>query len=372
MSKATGLRSRARAAGLAACILATVTHAPDVHADAGDAKQRKADALALFDEALELTAQGKYAEACPKLEASLQLNPGTGTRFYLADCLEHVGQLASAWIHYVDVVDATAATGQKAKEKYARARVDALEPRLTRLAVVVSDGARSTPGLAVRRDDAVLVEAQWGVAVPVDPGPHKVSATAIGMKRWETTAKVDQEGQTVTVTVPPLERAESAPPSATAHPAPTTPLPGTAPLPDMTSPSPVDSTAPMTGKPMSDLGSPLRTAGLVAGGVGLVGLAVGAGFGMNALSKNREGTEHCYVSKGGASKACTPKGGALLDDSAAAATASTASFIAGGVALATGAALLLLAPPAKPRSRRTDVATGILLGPDGISLVGRW
>ncbi|WP_437604889.1 hypothetical protein WMF20_27230 [Sorangium sp. So ce834] len=365
-------RSRARAAGLAACILTAITGAPGARADAGDAK-RKADARALFEEARKLTAEGKYAEACPKLAASLQLNAGIGTQFYLADCLEHVGQLASAWINYLEVVDATKAAGQKAREKYARERVDALHPRLSRLAVVVSDEARGTPGLEVRRDDAVLVEAQWGIAVPVDPGPHKVSATATGAKRWETTVTIEREGQTVTVTIPPLERAARTPTQAASDPPAASPLAGTVLLPSTASPPSPEPRATAPGKPAGDPGSPLRTAGLVTGGVGLVGLAVGAGFGMTALSKNREGTGHCDVSNGGASKACAPEGGALLDESKTAATLSTVSFIAGGVALATGAALVLLAPPArKADPRGTDAAANVLLGPDGISLVGRW
>ncbi|WP_437963479.1 hypothetical protein WMF04_27555 [Sorangium sp. So ce260] len=365
-------RSRARAAGLTACILTALTAAPAARADTDDAK-RKADARALFEEARKLTAEGNYAEACPKLAASLQLDRGVGKQFYLAECLEHVGKLASAWINYMDVVDATRTTGEKKKERHARARADALLPRLTRIEVVVSDGARRMPGLEVRRDDAVLVEAQWGMAVPVDPGPHKVSATATGARRWETTAAIEQEGQTVTVTVPPLERAEPAPPRAASDPAAASPLAGTVLLPNAAPPSPAGPAATAPEKPAGGPGSPLRTAGLVTVGVGLVGLAVGAGFGMTALSRNREGTAHCDASQGGASMACTPRGGALLDASERAAALSTASFIAGGVALAAGAALVLFAPPARAvGSRGTDAAAGVRLGADGVSLVGRW
>jgi hypothetical protein len=51
-------------------------------------------AQALFDEARQLTAAGRYVEACPKFAESQRIDPSMGTRFYLADCLEHIGKLA--------------------------------------------------------------------------------------------------------------------------------------------------------------------------------------------------------------------------------------------------------------------------------------
>ena len=51
-----------------------------------------ARAQALFDEALALMKAGKYAEACPKLEESDQLDPGMGTEYRLAECYESDGK----------------------------------------------------------------------------------------------------------------------------------------------------------------------------------------------------------------------------------------------------------------------------------------
>src|SRR5512139_1741852 len=52
----------------------------------------KAAAEALFDEGRKLMAEGKYAAACAKLEASQKLDAGVGTQLNLADCYEKSGK----------------------------------------------------------------------------------------------------------------------------------------------------------------------------------------------------------------------------------------------------------------------------------------
>src|SRR5260221_11014313 len=59
-------------------------------------------ARTLFDEGRKLLADGKYDAACPKLEESQRLDPGTGTLFNLADCWEQIGRTASAWARFLE------------------------------------------------------------------------------------------------------------------------------------------------------------------------------------------------------------------------------------------------------------------------------
>ena len=86
---------------------------------------------------------GKYDDACPKLEESQRLAPAIGTKFNLADCYEHTGRLASAWAAFLSVAASAKNANQGAREKAARDRAAALEPKLSRLAVVVPDASQT-------------------------------------------------------------------------------------------------------------------------------------------------------------------------------------------------------------------------------------
>jgi hypothetical protein len=58
--------------------------------------QDVAAAQALFDEAKRMLDDGQAAAACPKLEESLRLDVGIGTRYHLARCYELTRRTASA------------------------------------------------------------------------------------------------------------------------------------------------------------------------------------------------------------------------------------------------------------------------------------
>src|SRR5262249_12998089 len=136
--------------------------------------QSKALAEAAFKEARRLVRQGKVAEACPKFEASLKLDPAPGTQLNLADCYARLGRTASAWAIFVEVAEKDTKAARAAE---ARRRAKALEPKLSRLTV----SAENADGLRVTRDGDDIT-ALLGVAVPVDPGRHVVAAMRGGDK----------------------------------------------------------------------------------------------------------------------------------------------------------------------------------------------
>ncbi|WP_437594847.1 hypothetical protein [Sorangium sp. So ce1000] len=176
-----------------------------------DARADTAAAQALFDAARQLMAQGKYADACPKLEESQRLDPGIGTQFNLAACYEQLGRTASAWSMFLEVAGAAKAAGQPEREKVARQRAAALEPGLIRLTITAP--ADAPADFQVKRDGALVGRAQWGTPVPVDPGKHTVEASAAGRAPFARSVELTRAGASETLAIPPLPAGDAAAPA---------------------------------------------------------------------------------------------------------------------------------------------------------------
>jgi hypothetical protein len=173
------------------------------------AEADQAAARVLFAEGRKLAATGNYDQACPRFEDSYRLNPGIGTNFNLADCLEHLGRTADAWARFLAVAAATKAAGQPERESVARARAAALEPGLSRLVVDVQSPAA---GLIVRLDGIPVTGTSWGIPVPANPGDHVLEAVAPQKKKWSTRVTVPPTAETLSVSVPQLEKEPTEPP----------------------------------------------------------------------------------------------------------------------------------------------------------------
>jgi hypothetical protein len=156
------------------------------------------EAAQLFDDGDKLLKQGKVAEACDAFESSNRIEPRAGTLIRLGDCRERNNQLASAWSAFKDAL--TRVKDPK-KQAVAKARVAALEPRLSHLTVAV---ASPIDGLAVTRDDKSIDAGLWNKAIPIDGGSYAIAATAPGAVAWHGTATVPAEHGDVTITVPKL------------------------------------------------------------------------------------------------------------------------------------------------------------------------
>jgi hypothetical protein len=269
----------------------------------------------LFREGKALMTRGSYAEACPKLAESQRLEASAGTALAVALCHERAGAVATAWAEYLTAASSAERAGQKERARAARERALALEPSLPRVVVKVADSTRALPGLVVRRDGVEIGSAAWDTPAPVDPGHHTFDAVAPGHVRWSTTVEVALRGST------PLDVPELAPilePAAIAAPA----------LRRSEQPDP----------PPASTSSPGRTVGLVVGGIGLAGLAVGGVFGVRALVVNSDAHALCPVGS-----PCMDAHAVELNDQAkASATVSVISLTAGAVLVGTGMVLLLV------------------------------
>ena len=295
------------------------------------AASNRAAAEALFNQGRSLAASGKYAEACPKFEASEQLDPGLGTLLNLADCYEKLGKIASAWAEYREAIPLARAAGSKVREDLASERAKALEARLSLLTIRVL-GSEGSAGLDIRRDGMPVLPAELGSPIPVNPGPHTVEAYVAGKQKWSSNVELS-EAQKVEVDVP--ASATSSQPTA---------LPAQ-PVKPVTAP-PIEKSA--------QPGSSQRTAALVVGAVGVVGVGIGSVFGLGASSKWSDAKSHCSAYPYG----CDAEG---LDARASAdskATISTVAFIVGGVALTGAAVLWFTADSGKEKNMAIGVGPG--------------
>ena len=182
---------------------------PSAPARAEGGASDKASAEALFDAALRAMKEGKYAEACPKLENSQRIDPGVGTLLYLGDCYEKIGRTASAWATFREAQSQAEASGQAKRAKAARDRVDKLEPQLSYLTIEVAEGTRVLTGLKVKRDGVEAAPGIFGAAVPQDPGPTKIDVTAPDHESFSVTVTIQSRARQ-TVLIPTLAATEPA------------------------------------------------------------------------------------------------------------------------------------------------------------------
>src|ERR1700722_11823966 len=164
---------------------------------AGGARaQETAAAETLFNDGRALLAQGRYAEACAKLTESERLDAAVGTLLNLGDCYEKMGRIATAWAVFRQAAGMALTGKQPARQKIADGRVAALEPKIPKLALVVT---HPTPGLEVRRDGTLLGAAEWSASSPsalaMDPGaPGPRSRRARGARSSEAAGERRQPG----------------------------------------------------------------------------------------------------------------------------------------------------------------------------------
>lgn len=314
----------------------------------------KAAAEALFNEGRTLMQQENYPEACKKLEASQALDAGLGTMMLLSDCYEKVGKTASAWATFKDAAAAARAASDQDRETVARARADALEPKLAKALVQASKKTLSLGGLEVKMNGLMVPIAQLGTPVPVDPGKLTVTATAAGYKPWELTVDVVDGPSETTVDIPDLQPEEMEPPPPKPEPPPTT------------TNANAGTTATPEDQAVTEPGPDLSTVGIVVAGVGVVGLGVGSYFGLRAASKNDQSKKECEEKN-----LCSQKGVDLRDDAQSAATLSTISFGVGAALVATGVVLYLVSPT-ESSSESVSLSAGLEVGGASLGVGGTW
>jgi len=324
-------------------IMAVFAVAGRVHAQSGDSN---ATAERLFNEARELVKVNRWAEACPKFEASLREDPALGTRLNLATCYEYVGQLARAWGLYRESIRLADKAGDVERRDFAQTQADALEPRLARLEI--SAPAKPPAGFFVTRDGTVIDAGALGVALYIDAGRHEIVASAPGFARFTKVVTL-VAGTTETFAIPSLTAAAVSSDEAKV---------------------PVDAAEASTG-PVVVASSTRTYAAIGLGAVGVATAGVGLLFGANARSYIGDAKLVCndrLVCDGDTSYRL---GTQLIHDARSDATISTVLVAAGGAAIIAGAVVFLTRP-----NRREQKAARIVPVPHehgaGLAIVGRF
>ena len=273
-----------------------------------------------FKKGRELYKAGKYADACVQFEKSEELDPALGTLFNIAQCDEHIGKVASALAAYREVIakDTNATRRQTASDN-----AQALEPRVPKLVVAVPAAElASAKHLVVTLDGKRTIDA--GKRVDVDLGEHAVAVHADGMREYTTTAKIVDEGKTVTVTVTLLPEGEGG---------------AKVSKPDKLQ----DKQPPTDGTPEPTARSRRKTFGIIAMAAGGAAIVTGAVYGGLASSKWSDAKAVC----GGTSctsQADVDRASLLGDQARSKANIATGLFVAGGVIAAVGVVLFVTAP----------------------------
>jgi hypothetical protein len=335
--------------GCAGAITALSLFAAEARAGADE----KIAAEALFDEGRRLMVEGKFAVACTKLEESERMDAAVGTLLYLAECYEKTGRTASAWATFREASSAARAGGQLERARVGQERAARLEPLLVRLTINVAADDAQIPGFTLKRSTEVVPQALWGSAVPVDPGDYTVEASAPGYEPFSRRVTIGKES--MSTEVPRLVQSA-------ASTAPTAPVNGAGPVePVVTTPapSPVPPPAANQGSGLSGM----KIAGIVVAGAGVVSLAVGTVFGVNAISKNDD------AKKAGCSGSVChdPKGVTLTNDADSAATVANVTVGLGLAALVGGGLLYFLSPSASSGAEQHASFHVIpVVGPQGV------
>jgi hypothetical protein len=228
----------------------------------------------------------------------------------------------------LDAAASAKASGNTERESGARAQAAALAPRVSKLVIKVDPAVR-VDGLVVLRDGTSVGSAEWGAPIPADEGEHAIVAKAPAHREWKSVAVVKGEGATVEITVPKLEEESAA--QLTAAPGPTPTEPESHP---------------------AGLGTQ-KIVALAAGGVGVVGLAVGTIFGLKAMSKKSDADAACNDT------ACTNSAAAEAgNDAHSAGNVATVGMVVGVVGLAGGLALWFTAPKEEGPTAQVRVGFG--------------
>ncbi len=139
---------------------------------------------------------GQWTEALDKLRRAASVKSTPGIRFHIALCEDKLGQLVAALSDY-------AAADQAARDANNKDVIDAVAEPLKALRIRVPTltiDVPAAPGAQVELDGKPMAPGLYGLAIPVEPGVHRIVAHATGKRPFSTQVQLhEREAETATV-----------------------------------------------------------------------------------------------------------------------------------------------------------------------------
>jgi tetratricopeptide (TPR) repeat protein len=294
--------------------------------------EQRAGARTLATEGAAAFNDGRYKEAADLFAKAESLMHAPPHLLYLARSHAKLGQFVKAREDYLRItkeqLPPNSPQAFREAQSTAKKELEAINPKIGSLEIKV-EGAEAAKDLSIKVDGNAIASVLVGVPQPIDPGEHRVEASAAGMRAQPQTVRLaDGEKTTTTLKLEPD-------PSAAAASAPVATEPGAAPA-----PQPISDTS----ASMESTGSTngMRIGSYVAFGVGAVGLGLGTVFLLQAGSKRSDADALCNLPNGACPTSRRAEIDGLDSDAKSASTLSVVGFAVGGAGIAAGVVMLVL------------------------------
>jgi hypothetical protein len=334
----------------------TLSHA---QGDADAAETAAARSLAV--EGVKLAQADKCSEAVDKLERSEKLKHSSIVLSHLGECQVKVGR----WVEgseslrklLREPLPENATPALAAAYESAAATLRDLKPRIPSMKITLD--LPPNTDFTVKVDGKEVADSVVGVALPTDPGEHKVEATAPGFLKASSTVMV--EASSAATVALELKKDPTAVVPAVAPAAP----PGSTPVIATRS----EQAPPARATHHSNTG---RVLAWTSYAVAAVGLGTGIAFGQSAMSDEKSLSSDCP------NRVCAPEHQDALDFAKTKGTIATVGFAVAGAGAILGTVLMLTSSSSSSENARATQPDGIagisrpraLIGAGSVALAG--
>jgi hypothetical protein len=306
-------------------------------AASGQTDEQRAGARSLATSGVAAFNGGRFKEAIDLLTRAETLMHAPPHLLHLARAHSKVGQYVKAREAYLRIIKeqlpANAPPAFRDAQTTAQKEISAVDPKIASIEIRV-EGADSAKDLTVKVDGNPIPSVLVGVEQPIDPGEHRIEASATAFRAKSETVRIADGGKASAVlrlepdpsfsapTVPAASRAAAEPAAAAPRGA-----------------APRDTSTPME---TTSSGSGLRIGGYTALGVGAVGLGAGTVFLVQALGKRSDVDAICNGPDGACPNSRRAEIDKLDSDAKRATTFSVVGYGVGGVGIAAGVVMLIM------------------------------